>query len=567
MFCHYLSLSFDLGRTKIHSTSASAVSISSIGDSFGEKNGDLESSKAALTQVLLDYNFTGKIIKIKCEDDYGFLRSEQISGDVFFSLHHTTGLCKSSNSSIEGKFVSFQVKDAGKKSIEARNINVEVSEPSVQFLVGNLDRWVKSGALIQIVSGLGADLPHNRIFSPFSECQSFDNKLTNVEVKFRVHMDKGRRVEARCVTLTGNSVKKLRRRSLNDEKSRHDEPLMHVKDLLNSGAGFNEDVVKAVNVMSLEEVTQLFDTEVKTKLPEISQQPVASKVIMAIIMKVAKINCNKIEESITRMIVANFLTISSCKHGCQVVLAAVRHFSEPRAALISEQLTELATVEEFTELWTHGAPAFVAMLDHLDEASLGMLGSCLLGDIVSLACNICHYKPLRSLLVKLVTNDCFEDIFIEVKENLISLSCDKYGHHVVIGLLESVSDVLKQEMIAMFQGRILQLSLDPVCYSVIVAAMKQGSSHQQGEMIEEVCRETYKQAEMEIITLAQDRHGHQVVLAMLSGTRHKHIHNILKASILCKQEELLENEYAARVFKAIKMEFHNKLAGNYPKSH
>ena len=116
-------------------------------------------------------------------------------------------------------------------------------------------------------------------------------------------------------------------------------------------------------------------------------------------------------------------------------------------------------------------------------------------------------------------------------------------------------------MIAMFQGRILELPLDPVCYSVIVAAMKQG------EMIEEVCRETYKQAEMEIITLAQDRHGHQVVLAMLSGTRHKHIHNILKASILCKQEELLENEYAARVFKAIKMEFHNKLAGNYPKSH
>ena len=54
---------------------------------------------------------------------------------------------------------------------------------------------------------------------------------------------------------------------------------------------------------------------------------------------------------------------------------------------------------------------------------------------------------------------------------------------------------------------------------------------------------------------------------MLSGTRHKHIHNILKASILCKQEELLQNEFAARVFKAIKTEFHNKVTGNYPKSH
>lgn len=109
--------------------------------------------------------------------------------------------------------------------------------------------------------------------------------------------------------------------------------------------------------------------------------------------------------------------------------------------------------------------------------------------------------------------------------------------------------------------------MDPVCWQVIVTAIKQASSVQQGAIIEEVCRETYKQAEMEIITLAQDRHGHKVVLAMLSGTRHQRIHNILKASILCKQEEMLENEFAARVFKAIKTEFHNKVAGNYPKSH
>ena len=59
--------------------------------------------------------------------------------------------------------------------------------------------------------------------------------------------------------------------------------------------------------------------------------------------------------------------------------------------------------------------------------------------------------------------------------------------------------------------------MDPVCWQVIVTAIKKASPVQQGAIIEEVCRETYKQAEMEIITLAQDRHGHQVVLAMLSG--------------------------------------------------
>ena len=95
-------------------------------------------------------------------------------------------------------------------------------------------------------------------------------------------------------------------------------------------------------------------------------------------------------------------------------------------------------------------------------------------------------------------------------------------------------------------------------------AIISGTSNQQAEFIEEVCKVTSKQAEMDILTLAMNKHGHEVVLAMLNGTKHKHIHNILKASILCKQEELLENEYAARVFKEIKIEYHNKLSGNYP---
>ena len=149
----------------------------------------------------------------------------------------------------------------------------------------------------------------------------------------------------------------------------------------------------------------------------------------------------------------------------------------------------------------------------------------------------------------------------------MTLSCDKFGHHIIIGLLETVPEHMKQKFFSFFKGKIFKLSLDPVCFTIIVTALKQGTSNQQAEIIEEVCRVTSKQAEMDIIHLAQDKFGHQVVLAMLSGTRHRQIHNILKASILCKQEEMLENEFAARVFKAIKMEFHNKLAGNYPKSH
>ena len=38
------------------------------------------------------------------------------------------------------------------------------------------------------------------------------------------------------------------------------------------------------------------------------------------------------------------------------------------------------------------------------------------------------------------------------------------------------------------------------------------------------------------------------------------------ASVLCKQEEIQENEFAVKVYKAIKTEFHTKKSGNYPKS-
>ena len=56
-----------------------------------------------------------------------------------------------------------------------------------------------------------------------------------------------------------------------------------------------------------------------------------------------------------------------------------------------------------------------------------------------------------------------------------------------------------------------------------------------------------------------------MVLALLEVSRHKQVHNLLKASILCKQDELLENEFAAKIVKAIKLEFHNRLSGNYSK--
>jgi len=73
------------------------------------------------------------------------------------------------------------------------------------------------------------------------------------------------------------------------------------------------------------------------------------------------------------------------------------------------------------------------------------------------------------------------------------------------------------------------------------------------------------QADMVVIRLTKDRYGHLVVLAMLKVSRHKQVHNLLKASILCKQEDVVENEFVAKVLKSIKTEFHSRSAGNYSK--
>jgi len=533
-----------------------------------DKNGK-ESSKAALTKVLSDYKFRGTIVKLKKDEEYGFIKSDQVSTDIFFSLHYTTGLNKSTpGSEAIGKFVSFQVKDAGGRSVEARKVTVHHSDPGIQFLTGNVDRWLKTGALVQVTSGLGAQLRINRIFAPLSECTGIDTSVRDVEVTFTINMDKMLRVEARNVSPTGFKNEFTSLSVPQDEKPLVDEVKGEASpEVLSYNCEISEDLIKLIDSMGQDELANLFDTRLKSKLAEFAQQAVASKVIVAIIKKVSKTHCTKIEESITRMIVANFTTIASCKEGSSVVLAALDNFTKTRKSLIAEQLADLGSTEDLTDLWTHGGHTFAALLDYLDETSLGLLGSCLLGSYISLACNICFYKPLRALIIHLVDSDCFEDVLDEIKEGLITMSCDKYGYHVVIGILETVTDVDKEDLISVFIGKIFKLSMDPVCWQVIVTAIKQASSVQQGAIIEEVCRETYKQAEMEIITLAQDRHGHKVVLAMLSGTRHQRIHNILKASILCKQEEMLENEFAARVFKAIKTEFHNKVAGNYPKSH
>ena len=488
---------------------------------------------------------------MKLVDGYGFIRSDQINCDIFFSLHHTTGIdTKSQEQEIVGKNVTFQIKSgAKKKSMEARNVMV-VEGPGVVELEGVVVSWVRTGCLIQVTSGLGAEKSHNRIFAPDSACPGLEVGVAGVRVQFQVHMDQALRVEARNVRRTrehhdlqlswredaanNNTIVQKPVKSSNSESAKPVTKNVQVKvsrvpakfehsevkrksiiqDLTN--LELSEELIESLYVMSSEELSSLFETSLRARFVDLCQQPVASKVVIAVIKNLPRTRCTKVEESITRTMKANFVTLSRSKQGCQVVMSALDNLTPSKRILIAEQLADnFSGVDDYRDLWTHGGQLFISMLDYLDETSLTMIGFCLLGHYGELACAIHHYKPLRSLLQHLVDSECFVDIVEEISEDLIKLSCDRYGHHIITFLLETAPDHVKESLINKFQGRVVELSLDPVCHSVIVAAVKEGSSSQQGEMIEEVCRVTSKQAEMEIIRLSMDKYGHKVVLAML----------------------------------------------------
>ena len=537
-----------------------------------------ESSRVALMKVLSTYRFTGKIVKWKPHEEYGFLRSDQLPEDVFFSHFHTQGLSKTKEVNNFGKTAQFEVEDIGRRSIEGRKVGVTELDPGPTFLTGVLTDWIKSGCLIQVESR--PELSHNRIFAPYKECSDLKPFSVNLTVRFRIQMDKSFRLEAREVSLLAPQVQsKFTKTTVKNLPVPRDDPVTIIKDITDEES--SRELIKDVGKMNSNSLASFFETQLKSSMSELVHQKAAAKVVVAVICRVGRTGGGKLEEKICRMMRADFLSMTSSKQGCSVLQTALDNFSSKSKLLLAEQLVELEEVEDFISLWTHGSQIFISMLEFLEESSLSTVGLALLGSYVELACHIGHYKPVRALLVRLVNTEIFPDILQEI--DLVQLSCDKFGHHITIALLECVAEDVKEKLIKEFRGKIAELSVDPVCHSVIVACIKSGSAKQQSVIIEEVCTVSSRQADMDLAKLLTDKYGHAVVLTMLEVSRHKQIHNVLKgmrrlslvlkitfiltASILCKQDEVTGNQFANEVYKAIKTEFHTKSAGNYPKSH
>eukprot|EP00092_Neocalanus_flemingeri_P041183 GFUD01044841.1.p1 GENE.GFUD01044841.1~~GFUD01044841.1.p1 ORF type:complete len:595 (+),score=173.71 GFUD01044841.1:159-1943(+) len=541
-------------------------------------------AKYSLSKVLADYTFLGNIVTFKPQEAYGFIRSEQVTGDVFFSLNHMDSTDKAScTTGALGRWVNFVIKDCGKKSMEARRVSLVPSSTTVSYLSGRVMNWAKIGCFIQVTSGLGLQHLHNRLFAPLVETDEFVIGEVGIGVTFKVHVDRSFRLEGRDVKRGENNdevskekdnakVRKARRRAVTegsivgneeDEGATEGEKLMSLKHITNEE--FSDELVIAVESMDACDLSALFDKQLKTRLSTLAQQPVGSKVVVAVIKRAARLEGINVEEKITRMVMANFKIICSTKQGCAVVQAGLENFYPANKVMLAEQLLELDTVEEFSVLWVHGSHIFSMMLGSLDENSLAMVGFSLSGHYANLSSHIRHYKPVRALLVSLVNTDSFNEILPEVEQELVSLACNKFGHFIISALIESSPSTIKSRLISAFTSKIATLSIHQVCHTVIVTALEQGTASTQAAFIEEVCTVSTNQADMAVIKLTKDKYGHVVVLAMLKVSRHKQVHNVLKASILCKQDELIENEFAAKVMKTIKTEFHNRTSGNYSK--
>jgi len=393
-----------------------------------------DSAKNSLKKVLWDYKFLGNIVSFKTEEAYGFIRSEQVTGDIFFSLHHLDVSEKEGVVDVEsflGKWVNFTIKDMGKKSMEARKVSMVPPNTSVIYMVGRVMSWTKNGCLLQVTTGLGLKNLHNRLFAPFVELQAIETGLSGAEVTFKIHVDRSFRMEGRDVKKTEKNyeeamgkdivkIRKPRRRAITEGIYEGDEAdsfteaekLMTIKHLTTDE--FSDELVNEVNSMDSSSLSAMFDKQLKARLAMLAQQPVGSKIIIAVIKRVSKLERNNVEEKITRMIMANFLDICNTKQGCAVLQAALENFSQINKVMLAEQLVELDSVDQFTELWVQGSHIFSLMLKLLDENNLTMVAFALCG----------QYNTLVNI-------ESFDEILPELAQDFVNLACNKFGHFVV----------------------------------------------------------------------------------------------------------------------------------------
>ena len=515
--------------------------------------------KLATVDMVADYRFRGTVVTVKIKEAYGFIRSERVENDIFFGLNHCVlELRKMEPKSLLHQEVMFTLQHNDKRqSLGARKVEAVLESWEPARLRGRIMEWREQGCLLQVTSGSGLANLANRLWCSEQQCNKLERGKLGVVVSFQLGVSATFRLEARQVELeAGGGKPKQRVRAKSHSSVSEGDQLMAVKAV--TSEEFSSDLIADIATIDVAGLHTVFDRQLRQRLVALVHQPVGSKLILAVILRAVTLGSGKVQDMITRMIMTNFMESSTTKQGCAVVQACLEKFSEDNKLLIAEQLLELEELEQFTDLWVHGSHIFSLCLNILDSSSLAAVAFTLSSHYSSLARHVRHYHSVKALLVRISNTDSLPEILPELEQDLVGLACDRFGHFVVSALLEVVPPSIRKRLVGHLQGQVAELACHPVCCSVMVTAVQVAAPGQQAALIEEVCTVGSDQADMDIIRLTRDRHGHEVVLAMLKVSQHRQVHNLLKASILCKQDELVGSEWAAKVFKTIKTEFHNK---------
>merc|ERR1719234_1750414 len=248
---------------------------------------------------------------------------------------------------------------------------------------------------------------------------------------------------------------------------------MMVRERRNSSAGkqlvavkqvttehFSSSLIAEIANMDASALSLVFDKQLRQRLVILVQQPVGSRVVIAVILRSVQLESSRIEDNISRMVMTNFETCCMTKQGCAVVETCLENFSVDNKLMIAEQLLEMDNMEQLTEFWTHGSHVFTLSLDLLEEAGfmLSSLSLALTGHFSSLATNVRFYKPVKSLLAKLASTDSLSEILAELEEDLVMLACHRFGYRVVVSLLEAeLPPATRESLVERFQGRIAEL--------------------------------------------------------------------------------------------------------------
>ena len=286
-----------------------------------------------------DYRFLGTVIAIKTIEKYGFIQCDQMETDVFFGMNHVVASQRNSVSLIH-KAVTFTVKYSGKRLLEARQVKLAPENWQPEILRGRLMEWMEEGCLIQVTSGSGLCIVGNRLSCSGDQCRGLQLSKLGGVVTFQLGINSVLKLEAKHVKTEmvetkevegiagtgGGGDRKLKERVKLRNSLSEGEELMTVKQVTSDE--FSSDFIADIKHMDVIALGQVFDKQLRQRLGTLVQQPIGSRIVIAVIERAVILESTRVEDNITRMVVTNFYSCCTSRHSCNVVQTCLETFSK-----------------------------------------------------------------------------------------------------------------------------------------------------------------------------------------------------------------------------------------------